>query len=93
MKTVSRSLVGAALFVSLFPMLANAGSVGKAGLTGNAAPVVGQCKQVSNRPLSDFLSQQGTTSAPQFFPQQRTTQVGLIPSQIRQSSHSLITPD
>jgi len=69
MKTVSRSLVGTALFVSLFPMLANAGSVGKAGLTGSAAPVVGQeCKKVTNRPLSDFLSQQGTTSALQFFP-------------------------
>jgi len=50
-----------ALLVVFSPMLAKAGSMGKDGL------LIGKnCVHVTNRPLSDFLDAQGTTS--EFFP-------------------------
>jgi len=57
-------LVVAALLVVLFPILGEAGPMGK------ADPLVGKnCLRVTSRPLSDFLDTQGTLYNPEpFFP-------------------------
>jgi hypothetical protein len=66
MKTISlwkNTIVVAALLAVLFPILGKAGPMGKAGPLEKAGPLVGKhCLSVKNRPLSDFLNAQGTSS-------------------------------
>jgi len=64
------TLAVAALLSILFPLLSEAGPMGKAGPTRKASPLIHQeCLGVTKRPLSDFLNSQGTlNNPPLYFP-------------------------
>lgn len=77
MKTINlwkSTLILTAMLAVLFPILGEAGPMGKYGPLEQAGPLLGQlvgrqCLSVKTRPLSDFLNAQGTLNdPPQFFP-------------------------